>query len=128
MNIIMEDKERKRQIEGEIKHNNSQIALAIISAILTTLASIITTIPLSKLYYYIPSGYESLLISGIGIIAGATIGIGITYKMFKQKSEQERINILALHEKESDLFRSIESYTDELLAGNSKGNSNIRQQ
>lgn len=123
MNIIMEDKERKHQIEGEIKHTDSQMAFAVISAILSILVSIITTIPLSKLYY-IPSGYESLLISGIGIIAGATIGIGLTYKIFKQKSEQERINILALHEKESDLFRSIESYTDELLAGN----SNIRQQ
>jgi hypothetical protein len=42
--------------------------------------------------------------------------------MFKHKSEQERINIVALHEKESDLFHSIELDTDELLAGN----SNIR--
>ena len=135
MNIIMEDKKQEKligQAEKEIKANNINNGLSIIGAIISAISTILvsmvtiktTTIilPLIKIATIFKSEYVSLFLSGIGVIAGATIGIVITYKMFQHKSEQQRINIVKLHEKESDLFRSIESDTDKLL----EGNSNIR--
>lgn len=136
MSIIMEDKKQEKLIgeaEKEIKAkaNNVKGSISAIMDFITAIATVLATavaIQTTKIILPVEidnifkSAYISLFLSGIGVISGAIIAIFITYKMFQHKSEQQRINIVKLHEKESDIFRSIESDTDKLL----EGNSNIR--